>query len=964
MRKPWIVAALWMVLAVFTLAAVTTIFPQLQTNGIRIGGPTVQGIINWHGNPAEGDSGHIWQTGIDVANAPTYNDLVLAGRVQPGGSVKDLIYIRNEPDLGDGSSNESIGLHWTPAMANTKVGISSGGDTAAQPVNLLTLRSASTQYGDFLNMRDSNNQSHFRFLPGNDAQMQILGGDSGTLGGGLKITVSQAVGGGTIVNSGNKDFSLTRDLQFRGKDSSANDLLFEVLGQLVATATGGVHYFQAGYSAALGRGLAAIIGDLTVSNRATFSGSLIPPTYTTATLPDPCELNGIYRDSTTRELKTCITASPAAYAVVPNTARLLEPGGDQTVVVLGDSIASETPYQTVNNQGMTFHLQNLFAADPEYTEVTGSNLFPQDPSALTIVGTCSGAGCSYSGGVLTLRSDTTGPTNFEVYAENTGANEIDISASPTSRYLLSFDADLTGLAQNSGPQPDGTYVPTTTTASDFDYLKVEILSGGSCTGHVNEAYATVGMAEYIGSAQAHYTAWPDAPGKKYYFVIDPTTWGNSGTDLSGSGLFGGTPTCKLHFRFRLATGLSNLYTARSVVLSNIVLKQMTKSVRIWRAGCGGDPSSGVRYVTWPVARGRIHCQTGYNDSDGNCLANLRPHPVTAALLQIGSNDFSGNQPVYKLCSAGDHATCNDDGDCEESRCAGGTCTCSGNTACDSGAGGTCAAYLPASTPTIYFDNLANIKTDLENVGIDVLVKSTAPSRDIVNPATTWGSNNWRRGETWRQFARAERTYLQEHGWYWIDSLRYWEQPGAEADQSIDVQIPVSLIPTSTGVTASFPFPNGGLNRNGKMLSLHLATNGTTAGSDSSNKLCFNVWQRYAGAALKAADCCTDSGSMGEFAALTSKYCAFDVLSSPYPSVAQSGSAADFYLKVTCTGTCPTITPTVAGTGVVTATVIWNGSFMGAESPFYADFAHPGSTAYRIMAEKYYEKLTGKPIAWN
>lgn len=102
---------------------------------LTIGAAADQASIRWRGNLTyENTGGFVWETGIDVANSPTYADLVLAARAEAVG-VLDFVYIKNGRDTEN-----------SPAIGIGAVGGSSLGASTPNPSFLRITRNANAPY--------------------------------------------------------------------------------------------------------------------------------------------------------------------------------------------------------------------------------------------------------------------------------------------------------------------------------------------------------------------------------------------------------------------------------------------------------------------------------------------------------------------------------------------------------------------------------------------------------------------------------------------------------------------------------------------------------------------------------------------------------------------------------------------------------------------------------------------------
>lgn len=113
-----------------------TVFAKLNGEGrLFLGAAAEQAIVRWRGNVTyENTAGFVWETGIDVANEPTYADFVLAARGEAVG-VLDWVYIKNGRDTSN-----------SPALGIGSVGGSSLGASTSNPSFLRIARNTTAPY--------------------------------------------------------------------------------------------------------------------------------------------------------------------------------------------------------------------------------------------------------------------------------------------------------------------------------------------------------------------------------------------------------------------------------------------------------------------------------------------------------------------------------------------------------------------------------------------------------------------------------------------------------------------------------------------------------------------------------------------------------------------------------------------------------------------------------------------------
>ncbi len=114
----------------------------------------------------------------------------------------------------------------------------------------------------------------------------------------------------------------TGDVQGPGSSATNGLVLYaDATGKVLKTdASTGIPHLTAGV---ISTG-PVVSTDMNLSGAFRHTGPFAPPSYATANLPDPCNVNDVAMDSTTGELKRCSTSSPAAWTPVPYRQQTLE----------------------------------------------------------------------------------------------------------------------------------------------------------------------------------------------------------------------------------------------------------------------------------------------------------------------------------------------------------------------------------------------------------------------------------------------------------------------------------------------------------------------------------------------------------------------------------------------------------------------------------------------------------------
>lgn len=293
--------------------------------------------------------------------------------------------------------------------------------------------------------------------------------------------------------------------------------------------------------------------------------------------------------------------------------QVLQPGVNHTCAIIGDSIGTDTPYTSME-VGTSLNLMTMFAADAAFTSKTGPDLAgapgtvrngtydaPTDTLTLT---SCNGGGCPVNFGA-TYRADAywDGP-------------DIDISANPSSRYLVEFDLDTKAMKS-----PDITPVPPATAVDLLDFYVRAVGSG--CGTDADFTYA-----DGVGGGVHTRFSWK-RPQTHYAVVIDPLDWDGSGSDYSGPTKFG-NGTCKLEPSFNLITDWSNAQVA--VIVKNLTITRLNYATKVVRASTGSQTTPGVAEDDYPTLKTK------------HMAGKVRP--VDCVILVSGRNDYDAQSGSY------------------------------------------------------------------------------------------------------------------------------------------------------------------------------------------------------------------------------------------------------------------------------------------------------------------------------
>ncbi len=466
--------------------------------------------------------------------------------------------------------------------------------------------------------------------------------------------------------------------------------------------------------------------------------------------------------------------------------QVLSAGQDNSCWVMGDSTAISTPYPSVPEAGLAWSLSTRFALDPTYTIPSGVE------SSLTSWSTLRNA--AYDSGTKTLTLTTCNgggcPVNFGIWKADAYQDAISLSEFPTSRYRVSFEYDTSGI---KNPDVTDNSVNNFSPGSDtVDYLQVYLRLSGTCP-----TWGNLDADWFNGTAPI--IAFRRAPWTKAGFILDPTSFGSMGRNVSADLATG---DCKLEPGF---IAVSN-YSGAAVVIKvrNFSLQRVTRSTSVRLYGAGGQIQEGVELDDYPVVKTRF--LTG-KTFPMNCIVNV-----------VGQNSYDGQGAVDGSPSS--------------------------------------------STVESFFSSISTFATTLETDGVTTRLfvppwqrktaADTAPGPWAPNQTTA-------KSEGWRTFQVSLRRFFQQQiGWKWIDPARWWQWDDRFKPQVLG--IPGSALP-GAGASQTYPVTIQIDAEHGFAYTVQLVSDTTVPQSDT-NYYCFRPKNASTGNYLTAKKKCTRSTGTG------------------------------------------------------------------------------------------------------